>query len=335
MNAMTRRMGLVCGAAVVAAAGGAALGGPPRFDHVDGEAQWVLHIDLQRANDSEIGRWFLEMVDQEIMKDEIAASLRGDLEWGKDLRGITLYGWADEGEDEESIVAVLYGSDALDRLEDRLWHGHAFLHGDDKEFEAAGHKVMVLGEEDEQANVIAMRKGDDRVMVASPHMGLLGRAARVLDGRRDGLGGDAPILELSSPAEGAMVVALATDLKRLSGFEPVSEIARQADTIFGSITERDGKARVAVAVSAASVEDAESISDVARGLVALGRLIAKDDPDLKQLVELTRGLRFDTEGRMVRGSVDINARSAREFLEEHVNNDDEYEDHDHDHDDDD
>ncbi len=326
---------VVCGLGVCAAVVGQAAAGPARFDHVDRGAQWVLHIDLERASHSQIGEWFLSQVDKEIADDEIAASLRGDLRWGEDLRGITLYGWADEDDDDESIVAVLYGSERLDALEERLWHGHKFLHGEDKQFEAAGHRVMVLGEDadDAEANVIALRKGGDRVMIASPEMRWLTRAAGVMDGRRDALGGGAPILELTSPPEGAVAVAVATDLRRLSGFEPVSEIARQADAVFGSFAERDGRAHLSVAVSAENEEDAESITDVVRGLVALGRLIAsgeKEDRELQKLVEFSRGLRFGAEGRLVRGSLEMDAGDVREFLDEHVNTDDDWDDDGHD-----
>ncbi|MEZ6242765.1 MAG: hypothetical protein R3B57_06950 [Phycisphaerales bacterium] len=296
---------------------GVALAGPARFDHVDGGAQWVLHIDLEQASHAELGQWFLHHIDEQIAEDEIASSLRGDLRWGQDVHGVTLYGWEDEGEDDESIVAVVYGSASLDKLEERLWHGHAFLHGDDEPIKAGGHKVMVLGEDDDQVNVIAMRAGNERVFLASPKLEWLKRAAKVMDGDRDALGGGAPILELSSPPEGAMAVVVATDLSRLSGFKPASEIARQADAVFGSLSERDGKAHVSVAVSAETEEDASSIADVVRGLVALGRLIASDQPDVQPLVEMTRGLKFSAEGRMVRGSLSVDAGKVREFLEEH------------------
>jgi len=305
---------------------GVALAGPARFDHVDGGAQWVLHIDLQQASRTQLGGWFLEQLDREIAKDEIASSLKGDLRWGEDVRGVTLYGWEDNDSEKESVVAVLYGSAALDKLEERLWHGHAFLHGEEDGVEAAGHRVMMLGEDDEQANVVALRSGNERVFVVSPNLEWLTKGVRVIDGDRDALGADAPILELTSPPEGAIAVMLATDLGRLSGFEPVSEIARQADTVYGSIAERDGKAHVSLAVSAETEEDATAITDVVRGLVALGRLIAsgeKEDPDVQKLVELTRGLRFAAEGRLVRGSLEVDVGMVRKLLDEHTHDHDE------------
>lgn len=51
--------------------------------------------------------------------------------------------------------------------------------------------------------------------------------------------------------------------------------------------------------------------------MALGRLIASDQPDVQPLVEMTRGLKFSAEGRMVRGSLSVDAGKVREFLEEH------------------
>jgi len=314
----TTGLAMLSGAAVLFGAS-QSFAGPPRFDLVDSGAKWVVHIDFEQAEGTGLGDWFLGQLDNGIDEDEFARELRGDLAWGEDIKGLTLYGL--DGGDEESIVAVLQGSDELEALEERLWHGHKFLHGEE-EIEVAGRSIIALGEpgDDDMVNIASVRgQRGGRTLIASPNREWLGRALRVAEGKRDGLAADAAIMEASSPPERAMVVVMATDLESLHGFDPLSRVAKQAGSVWGSVSERKGRLHVNAAVSAPNEEEADSIITVLRGVVALGTLIAgeSDDENLEALIGFSNGLRFDIEGRVIRASLEVDASDVTSLLDSH------------------
>ena len=311
MSSMAQRVVMCVGGLSLGSA--TALGGPPRFDLVDSDAVCALHIDFEEASESRLGSWLLEKIDEEIDGDEFAREMMGDMAWGEDIKGLTLYGW--DGGDEESIVAVLQGSEAFDGLEERLWHGHKFLHGDE-EIRVAGREIISLsepGDDEEQINIVIERWRDgERVLIASPERAWLGRALRVLEGEREGLRGDAALLEASSPAEHAMIVVMATDIESWKNFEPVSHLARDAHSVWGAISEEDGRVRVRAAVTADDEAQAEQIAQVIRGVIAFGQLLAGDaeDDELRELADLARGLRFGVDGRTIRAEFEMDAEQA-------------------------
>jgi len=51
--------GLGCGLVLVA---GSAMAGPPVARHIDPDARWVLHVDLEELNSTEIGSFLMDMV---------------------------------------------------------------------------------------------------------------------------------------------------------------------------------------------------------------------------------------------------------------------------------
>lgn len=321
MTKTTRGVGLdmlwVGGLAVLAGSSATALGGPPRFDLVDSDAMWAVHIDFEEAHKTDLGEWLLDMIDDEIDGDEFARDLMGELEWGEDIKGLTLYGW--NGGGEESLVAVLQGGEALDALEERLWHGHKFLHGDD-EFEVAGRSVISLSEpgDDESINIASVKaERGERILIASPNREWLGRALRVAERDRDGLDADAALLEAASPAERAMIVVMATDLGEWDDFEPVSHFARDAGSVWGALSEEDGRVRIRAAVTADDEDQAQQISQVLQGAIAFGQLLAGDmeDGDLKELAHLARGLRFEVDGRTIRAQFEMESEQAARLMD--------------------
>ncbi|MFI4898402.1 MAG: hypothetical protein ACIARR_11315 [Phycisphaerales bacterium JB059] len=321
MRTELMRRGVVLGAMAGVVSG--SLAGPPRLDLVDRDAVWVMHIDFEEAVGSRLGAWCLEQIDREIDDDDFARDLRGDLSWSEDLRGLTLYGW--EGED--SVVAVLQGSGRLGALEERLWHGHKFLHGEET-FEVEGREIISLsepGEDDEAINIASVRgEHGGRTLIASPSTAWLGRALRVAEGRDEGLPGNARVLEAASPAEHAMIVVMASELSGIDGFHPVSELARDAGSVWAAVSERDGRMHVRAAATANDEEEAQRVAQVLQGVVALGQLIAgdTDDEDFQELLRLARGLRFDVEGRTIRASIDVDADRVADMMQIHVGGED-------------
>jgi hypothetical protein len=94
------------------------------------------------------------------------------------------------------------------------------------------------------------------------------------------------------------------------GGNPASKIARCSDHIALDVAERDENVELRLSISAKSEDDARNISQVVQGLIALGRLMADEKPELRPLMEMTRGLAITSHQRDIR----VNAQYATETV---------------------
>ena len=93
---------------------------PLKKDRVAADANWLIHVDVERLLNSTIGRFLLEhaeeldidLDDLDKMKREVGVDPRTD------LKGVTLYGTGDEPGEDAIIVAVT--TDRVDEAIERL-----------------------------------------------------------------------------------------------------------------------------------------------------------------------------------------------------------------------
>ncbi len=291
--------------------------GPVPEKRVDGESNWLVHLDLEEALGCDLGRMLLEKIEEGIDEDPDVAELLGDLELGRDVHGVTLYGW-DGMHDDESMVIIISGTAALDRIGQKLGAWHEAMNGD-VEIRVAGHDVWRVGEDDEVIHALTIETGDDeRVMLASPGMGWLDKGLQVIDGKRAGMTGDAIERAAGGRHDGVILSVLASDVPGLIGFAPVSEIAQKAEALYLAVGQDGDDAFGVLALTTENGDEADSIVDIGQGLLALGRMIAResDDDDFRALLELTRGIRLESDGRTVRCSLRVASEKMSEMLGE-------------------
>ncbi len=296
--------------------GSAALGGPVQERHVDSTANWMVHLDIEQAVATDLGRMLLGEIDKGIDEDPGMGELFEGLEWGEDLYGVTLYG-SDGVNDDSSLVVMIAGSEKLELVGQRLSGAHEVYNGD-IEIRIADHDVWRVGEDDEVINVLMIETGGDgRVLLASPDIGQLERGLSVLSGDRESIPRDTVARAAGEMRDGVILTVMATDVPGLIGFDPVSEIARKAEVLYAAIGQDGDEAFVAMSVKTEDESDAEAIVDVGQGLLALGRLISRDsgDAELEALMDLTRGLRIEADGRTVRCSLTLDTGTLAEILE--------------------
>ena len=303
----------------LAAAGAMSVGtlagaGPVQGTQIDAESNWLVHLDLQQALGCELGRMLLEQIEDGIDQDPDVAKLLGDLELGRDVHGVTLYGW-DGVHDDESMVVLISGTAAIDRIGQRLSAWHEAMNGD-VQIRVAGHDVWRVGEDDDVVHALTMKTDDNgRLMLASPGMGWLDKGLQVLEGKRAGMTGEAIEHAAGGERDGVIVSVVASDVPGLIGFAPVSEIARKAEALYAAIGQDGDDAFGVLALTTENEDEANAIVDIGQGLLAMGRMISResDDDDFRALMDLTRGIRLDSDGRTVRCTLSVAVEKLREL----------------------
>jgi hypothetical protein len=315
----------------------------PRW--IDADATWVLHIDLENLMQSEFGRHVLNDPDQFGMDDDDLQDFIRDtgIDPRQDMTGISVYG---RGEPDEKAIVLITMNDAIDGLiekmkgEPQYWEikhkGHVF-HG------------WMEGEDEGALIHVRPRRRGDRLVLVSGDIDALARAADVLDGKQADLRKARDAALQASPRDGSLVYAEAIEMPWLEdGENPASAIVRQMSRLVVDLGEDGEDSYLAVTVSADTSEDARNISEVLQGIVAMGRMIGGSEPELAPLLEISRGLQIQADGRHI--SIEARYRTGHlahllhqvAELEQHDDDDDDHDhdwddddDHDHDHDDDD
>ncbi|MHC4218897.1 MAG: hypothetical protein ACYSU7_10640 [Planctomycetota bacterium] len=270
---------------------------------VAADALWLFHVDVGALKGSAIGGFILENPDQFDLSDLDEFEQEVGLSLLNDFMSFTLYGFSDDPEDDGVIIAVTTprADEAMARLK-----AHDGL--DSVEVRRDGYPMLIVtdGGERHYLHVRPADRPDQRIaMLATSEDALLG-AIRVIDGKAPGLApGRSAILD-RGPNAGS-IVFVACRGGELLGMEPGSEILRLSDGITVDIGETGGQSYGEATISANSEENAANINDVLQGMLALGRLIAAEEPQARPLANLCDAVAVTTRGRKISVRISFDA----------------------------
>jgi hypothetical protein len=137
---------------------------------------------------------------------------------------------------------------------------------------------------------------------------MLAHALAVMDGREPGLVvGQKPVL--AAPRPGSFFFVAASSVDELADIEAASEVLRLAEACVIDLGEHDGLVQAYATASAANTEDAGNITQIIRGILALGALMFEREGEMapvRALVDatdvqahdnrVTVGIRFPVDG---------------------------------------
>lgn len=292
--------------AVTAMTPGTATAGPLKKDRVAAEARWLIHVDVEALLDSTAGGFLLEHAEQfnidlddfDDMKRELGVDPRTD------LKSITLYGTGDAPGEDAIIVAVT--NDRIDQAIEKL------LDNDDVPIRRRalnGKPVYLIG-----------GKGDRHYVSIQP-LGAHRRIVVISDDKEsfrnalDVIAGDAPSVSMGrsnipadDPQEGSLLFLSVGDIDAFGDDNPASQILRMSDGFTADIGEVDGVLKGRASLTAESPEIADNISSVLQGLVALGRLMATQQPEFAPLLEIVDSLSIRSKGSRISIRIRFDAR---------------------------
>ena len=265
------------------------------------DAEWIIHIDVERLRESALGKILLSEGDLADAREQIQAELGVDIT--KDLHGLTAYGRGDWGDSGVLIATSTAAADDVLAAIQEQGDGYAsrtvgdrVLHSFDAE---DGRVYAYLGE----------RRNDGRVIVLSDEAEIVMEALRVMSDR------DVANTKIEVPS-GLMIFAAASDLDRLPEFDATSQVLEGAHDVSLAVREDDDATTAQLGVATESGQQAKDISAVIQGLFAAGRLMAGHDEELAFLTELINGISVKARGASLHLSITLSNEMLEEIMEE-------------------
>ena len=255
----------------------------PQLSAVPAEAQWALHIDMQRLASSAMFKGLLEENGPAKMKgkaDHFLGKLKIDPM--KDLKGITVFGRAKK--DEDAVVALkgkfdkahLLGLIKAEESHEEIPYGNYTIYGwDDDDFGTfAADDLILLSENKEaiKAALDALGKGKKEV-AAFPFL--------------------ARVLKESPDAIFAAAVNSISDMVGKKGKPVILSKMRQAG---GTISESGENVNLKVSIAAESAQVAKDVEQAIRGLIAMANLQLAD----AEAQAFAQSIKIDIDGENVR-----------------------------------
>lgn len=273
------------GASAALAAGPSGL----QMSIIPADAQWVMHLDMERFTSSflfqllsESGKGF----DIRTKMGQFSDKLKMDPL--KDIQGVTVFGRGGAG--QKPVVAVNGNFDKSGLL------GLLKLEASFKETPYGKHTLYSWEGEHFGAFV------DDRLVLITEDETDIKSALDAIEGKTKNVSGSPLVSLLRKGPAGAMIEFALGDINSLTGqakdvgaAAALPAMLTQMRSISGVVAETGDRLNMKIEIGAESAQVAQSIQQTVQGLIALMNLQFKDDAQ-----PITRGLSIKTDGDRVR-----------------------------------
>jgi hypothetical protein len=295
-------MALVMAATVVGTAGA----GPLKNADVAGDAKWVVHIDMERLRQSDMGRYLLGKLTTEDANNKFAAFMAVfNFDPRKDLSGITAYGASNLPDQAAAIFAGTFDTQRLVTLLKAL---------DTYKQEAYGTWVIHSWVDDSKgtsARQYGCMYPSGRVVIGRG-LPAIKKALDVLDGKRASVmpgsalkvqgAGDAMVFAAAVPSEDVMQTDMA-------------DFLNLAQYVQFSVQEAGAKLRGELALTAQDASVATNLCAVAQGFIAVAQMTKAQNPDLARLVQ---GMTVSLDGATVCATMTLTVEQMAGMIEAQI-----------------
>ena len=281
--------------------------GPLPAAKVPADAKWVLHLDADKLQTTQVGTHFLrEVLDPKSAKGkaDLRQWLDFDLDWTQ-VHSVTAFGATYEPkQDNTGLLLVHTSMEVVKGLETAIERNTPALRPEKIE---AGPTPLY-------------RVNHDSYIWAGPGgQFLVGKSREAVEHARAAFTGREPnltgtkLLETYRPAANAFFfVGLAEDFGRKASLPPKAAVLKQAEGGRLGVGERGDKVFATLALRTTTPEVAQQIQQVVQGLVALATLSQEQNP---QLQELARGARVTAADRWVTIGIEVPVARAIEKID--------------------
>ena len=276
--------------------GAAALAGPLDKAVVPRGAQWVFHLDAEAGWASTMGRYIVDHRADLDLEELDRVKQETGIDPVKDIKGVTVYG---TGPAECDGVAVIYASAAVDQMVARMLETKE---DGIRQTDVEGYKVLTWTEDEKPRYAQVRPDGEGRLVIAASDAAHLLLGIHVLEGKERSLKGEQSGLGAAAPGPGSIVFASASHL-------PDAEALpfQHAEGLTLDAGETAHEIYADLRVTAKSTEEATNMSQVAMGAIAMARMLANNNPEYKDAVQLLNGVSVVCEQREVVGKFRISS----------------------------
>lgn len=294
------RLGMNAAWAISLIAGSIASAGPLVPSRVLPDATWVVHVDVEGAVGSNLGRALLEsrpgMEFRAELRNEVVQEI--GIDPLHDIRGVTIFG---VDEDEQQAVILLSATNAIDRPLEQLPR----MVRDYQEIRE-GPRVVHSWAEDHGRMYAYAAPGvaeGERIVLLSGDVQRLQRG--ILRVERGGDDSAAP-LQQAQPQPGSYLFVSASQIPGIIADDPgASTIVRFARAVVFDAGGAGDAFSCKARITTAGAQDATTMLQAAQGLLAVARMAASSEPEIQQLLPLADAIRMHTEGETVAMQMEI------------------------------
>lgn len=304
-------IGFLTGTALLTA-GGTAAAGPVNKGWIAADATWYVHVDSESAVASSLGQFVIANRGRFGLEGMDGLRALG-IDPFKDVKSVTIY---DTDDDPEHAVVVASTTAAIEQLVDMLRSDPAT-----RTMTVEGHSIIAFDDKG-KTQYWHVRPGtapDTRVVFISDDWKIVTDAVKVVDGATTSLarlGAGSPLA--GDAGSGSMIFIRAAELPTPVKNNPdpnASALLGQVGGVQLDLGEREGEIYGEAQLFTNSGEDAANMSQVAQGLLALGRMITKDNPDLMPINSVLSATKVEPQDRQLKVSFRYQSKKVIEAVE--------------------
>jgi hypothetical protein len=298
---MTNPLLLACGAA--AALTSATFAGPLHKAWVAPDAAWIVHVDMDAMRSSTLGSFVtehrkdLELEGLDEFKKEVGIDPLAD------IKGVTVYG---SSPTPGECVAIVTATSAIDTALAKLGEKERGL----KTISEGAYTLYTWTEHGTErfGYVRPGEKPDERIVIAAVEKPRLLEAIKRLEAP-----GEAPAQGaiMATPKAGSVLFVSATAMK---GLPDTSMMLQKVQGLRFDCGEASGEVFAELHITAGSSEDATNLLQAAQGGLAIARMCAGSDPDLKDLVKASEKLKLSSDEKTVKASLRCSSSDLKDLL---------------------
>ncbi len=266
-----------------------ALAGPLNKAWVPKDAKWVVHVDVETAMGSTVGKCVVEHQKDLDLEPLNQFNKYTGLDAFKDIKGITLYSQSIEA---DGGVVVAVGTAKIEECVNRLAAQDKTMH---KVVEKDGRVVYRWSERGvEKFGSLRTVGESDRMLIVCGTQPELDLAIAVVEGKTDTAEKIAEGSLAVKPRTGSMVFVAVRGLDE-SGTGAATKgpkMLRTAREFNADIGEDSEGMYGDMKLKAATAKDAKTTADYLQGMLAFGKMIVGGDPETKQLSEMMDSVSF-------------------------------------------
>ncbi len=226
---------------------------------IPAEASWVIHFDLKKFAATQIGNELLN--EQDVLgmgKKHAQFKKKYQIDLKKDIDGLTVIGF---GKGDENIVACLHG---------KLNQGYllGLLEEEESHVEIPFGKYTIHNWDDDEYGTFV----SGNLALIGPNEQAIKLTLDVIDGKKANIG-SSPMNEYIKeiPSE-AFVTAIATDISSMAEGKSKVFIIKKTESAMFSLAEIKENFNIRLNFTVKTLEDAQNMENVIRGLVALANM---------------------------------------------------------------
>ena len=270
---------------------------------VAGDANWVVHGDIEKFNETKIAK---------LVRDELTTA-GGDqnLEFFKsifsfhpldDLKSVTIYG---QGQDKSKAVAVIRGDFDKGVLMNLLKQNSAYgeqKHGD--------HDIARWVDDKSGEKQYGSFHGKDLIVIGTSQ-DTVAKTLDVLDGKRKNARQKGLFKILKKSSNDAFLVAAASGVGKIAQNWEKAMMLKNTERSCLTVGESEGNVSIDLSLVATSSQKAEELAQLLQGMIAFLNLAGQEQP---QIAQLASAIKVDTRRSTVRVHFEYDVDKISEFV---------------------